>query len=65
MSNVMDVAETKMNYLGVGCIVPCIFCGEPAEITEMKYLNGHSYNTVKVCVNCKDAVMRVREQMGR
>lgn len=65
----MEFVDTKSMIEGItdfaeGRCKPCLICGEPTELTQEEIISSkYGCNVEKVCVNCKDAVMRMREQM--
>ena len=63
LSVTVDISSAYMNEK-VSIATPCLICGEMIELTEIEesaVLCGESF--YKVCDKCKQAVMKMREQI--
>ena len=58
----IDIGRAYMNSkISIG--VPCIICGEIVKLTELEESITRGREIFKVCDKCKQAVMKMREQI--
>lgn len=61
-SATVDISSAYMDSkISIG--VPCIICGELVKLTELEESITRGREIFKVCDKCKQAVMKMREQI--
>lgn len=54
----------KYNNAEIRLCGKCIVCGESAELTSTENCNAmHGQMIIKICDECKEAILKMREQM--